>query len=122
MAFDKKFDTYATTIYFVRLAQDAKVFKRKDEGEDVVLTFCDDSRVEGTEQLWVDARIIKFQSERAKKYLKGDLVQIEGKLRFKLQDDGKYRGKIYDAKVNSFEKLSDRGTSEAASASTPTFE
>ena len=61
----KKFDTYANTTYLVRLAQDAKVFPRKDEGEDVVLTFCDNSRIDSTETLWVDARVVKFQAPRA---------------------------------------------------------
>lgn len=105
----KKFDTYANTTYLVRLAQDAKVFDRKDEGQDVVLTFCDNSRIDSTETLWVDARVVKFQAPRAKGYKKGDEVQVMGKLRFKKQDDGTLRGKIYDAVVNSFVKLSDRG-------------
>ena len=105
----KKYDTFAETTYLVRLAQDAKVFERKDSGEDVVLTFCDNSRVDNTEDLWVDARVARFQAERAKNFKKGDELQIRGKLRFKRQDDGTYRGKIYDAVVNSFVKLSDRG-------------
>lgn len=104
-----KFDTYATTTYLVRLAQDAKVFKRDDgKGEDVVLTFCDNSRITGTEELWVDARVFSFQAERSKGYRKGDEVQITGKLRFKKQDDGGIRGKMYDARVDSFVKLADR--------------
>lgn len=111
----KKFDTHATTIYLVRLAQDAKVFDRKDGGTDVVLTFCDNSRIDGTETLWVDARVAKFQSDRAKDYKKGDEVQIMGKLRFKKQDDGTLRGKVYDATISSFVKLAARaGTTPAA--------
>jgi hypothetical protein len=104
----KKFDTFAETTYLVRLAQDAKVFERKDGGEDVVLTFCDNSRVETTEDMWVDARVAKFQSDRAKLHKKGDEIQVKGKLRFKKQDDGTYRGKIYDAVVSSFVALSKR--------------
>ena len=104
-----KFDTYSETNYLVRLAQDPKTFPRKDGGEDVVLTFVDNSRIEGTEEMWVDARVAKFQAERSKKYLKGDEVQVKGKLRFKKQNDGALRGKIYDATVQSFVKLSERG-------------
>lgn len=120
-----KFDTHAKTIYLVRLAQDAKVFPRKSgDGEDVVLTFVDGSRIEGTEELWVDARVAKFQADRAKGYRKGDEVQIDGKLRFKLQDDGKIRGKIYDAVVSSFVKLGERATEGEAETKggTPVFE
>ena len=113
----KKYDTYSTTTYLVRLAQDAKVFPRKDEGEDVVLTFCDNSRIDNTENLWVDARVVKFQSPRAKGYKKGDEVQVTGKLRFKKQDDGTIRGKIYDAIINSFVKLADRAGEAAEPAS-----
>lgn len=105
-----KYDTFAEITYLVKLAQDPKVFKRDDGGEDVVLTFCDNSRIEGTEDMWVDARVAKFISERAKKYRKGDEVQIKGKLRFKRNNEGGLRGKIYDAMVNSFAKLSERGT------------
>lgn len=104
----KKFDTFATTTYYVKLAQDAKVFTREDKGEDVVLTFCDNSRIEGTEELWVDARIARFQADRAKLYRHGDPVQITGKLRFKRQNDGAIRGKIYDATVDSFVYTKDR--------------
>jgi hypothetical protein len=105
----KKYDTFATTTYFVRLAQDAKVFARPDGGEDVVVTFCDNTRIAGTEDLWVDARVTKFLTDRAKGYRKGDEVQVSGKLRFKKQDDGSIRGKIYDATVNSFISMKDRG-------------
>lgn len=108
MSEHKKYDTYATYTCLVRLAQDAKAFPRKDEGEDVVLTFCDNSRIEGMEDLWVDARVVKFQAPRSKAYRKGDEVQITGKLRFKKQDNGTIRGKIYDAVVSSFVKLAER--------------
>lgn len=109
MADFKRYDTHAQTTYLVRLAQDAKVFDRKDgSGSDVVLTFPDNSRIEGTETMWIDARVAKFQSDRSKGYKKGDEVQVIGKLRFKKQDDGTLRGKIYDATVNSFVKLGER--------------
>lgn len=99
----KKYDTFAQTTYLVRLAADAKVFPRKDsEGEDVVVTFCDNSRIDNTESLWVDARVAKFQNDRAKLFKKGDELQVRGKLRFKKMDDGQWRGKIYDAVVDSF--------------------
>jgi single-stranded DNA-binding protein len=125
-----KYDTFAKTIYLVKLAQDPKVFPRdKDGGEDVVLTFCDNTRIDGTEDLWVDARVARFQAERAKKYRKGDEVQVEGKLRFKRNNEGGLRGKIYDAQVSSFAKLSERtagaGPVEAPAAeadSRPAFE
>lgn len=122
-----KFDTFATVTYLVKLAQDPKTFKRDDGGEDVVLTFCDNSRIEGTEDLWVDARVAKFIAERAKKYRKGDEVQITGKLRFKRNNEGGLRGKIYDAMVNSFVKLSDRAVAnenapaDEAPAGVPAF-
>lgn len=122
----KKFDTYATTTYLVRLAQDAKVFERKDgKGIDVSLTFVDNSRIEGTEEMWVDARVLSFQADRAKNYAKGDEVQVTGKLRFKRQEDGTLRGKIYDARVESFVKLSERNAPPAAvetATSRPAFE
>lgn len=104
----KKFDTFATTVYYVKLAQDAKIYTREDKGEDVVLTFCDNSRIAGTEEMWVDARIARFQADRAKLYRHGDAVQITGKLRFKRQNDGQIRGKIYDATVDSFVFTADR--------------
>ena len=117
----KKFDTFATTTYLVRLAQDAKVFDRTDGGEDVVLTFCDNSRVETTEDLWVDCRLARFQGERGKLLRKGDEIQVAGKLRFKKQDDGSLRGKIYDAVFNSFVPLRDRAPAVKADAK-PLFE
>lgn len=105
-----KYDTFASVTYLVRLAQDAKIFKRADDkGEDVVLTFCDSNRIPNHEDMWVDARVAKFQADRAAKFQKGDVVQIIGKLRFKRQDDGTYRGKIYDAVVSSFVSTRDRG-------------
>lgn len=104
----KKLDTYATTIYLVKLAQDPKVYEREDKSHDVVLTFCDSSRFENLEDMWVDARVVRGQSDRAKKYRKGDMVQIMGKLRFKKQDDGKIRGKIYDAVIQSFTPTAER--------------
>jgi single-stranded DNA-binding protein len=104
----KKLDTYAQTIYLVKLAQDPKVYKREDESHDVVLTFCDSSRFDNLEDLWVDARVVRGQSDRAKRLRKGDMVQIAGKLRFKKQDDGKIRGKIYDAVVQTFTQTADR--------------
>ena len=104
----KKLDTFSKTTYFVKLAADPKVYVREDQGHDVVLTFCDSSRFDNLEDLWVDARVVRYQSDRAKKFRKGDIVQIEGKLRFKRQEDGKYRGKIYDAMVNSFTPTSER--------------
>ena len=116
----KKYDSFTRYTALVRLAQDAKVFERKDGGEDVVLTYCDNSRVNETLDIWVDARVARHQADRAKKYRKGDEVQIEGKLRFKKQDDGNIRGKIYDAIVNSFAKLSDR--EGGGKTETPAFE
>jgi hypothetical protein len=98
----KKLDTFATYTAYVKLAADPKVYVRDDGSHDVVLTFCDSSRFEQLEDLWVDARVVRGQSDRAKKMRKGDQVQVSGKLRFKRQEDGKYRGKIYDAVFNSF--------------------
>lgn len=117
----KKYDTFAETTYLVRLAQDAKVFDRTDGGEDIVLTFCDNSRVETTEDMWVDARLARFQNERGKLLRKGDDIQVRGKLRFKKQDDGSYRGKIYDAVFNSFVILRDRAAPVKVDAK-PMFE
>ena len=45
-----------------------------------------------------------------------------GKLRFKKQDDGSLRGKIYDAVVNSFVKLSDRGALDVGPEEKSLFE
>ncbi len=102
----KKFDTYSTYTAFVRLTNDAKVFEGKDkEGnlrEDVVLTFVDNSRLDTTESLWVDARVAVWHAGRAKKLKKGDAVQLSGKLRFKKNDNGELRGKIYDAQMATF--------------------
>lgn len=119
----KKYDTFSETIYFVRLAQDAKSFQRKDgEPDDVVLTFCDNNRIPNHEDLWVDARVVKFQSERASKFMKGDICQIKGKLRWKKQDDGSYRGKIYDAIVHSYTPTRDREATKDLVSETPAFE
>lgn len=122
-----KFDTYAQTTYYVRLAGDARTYEREDkEGEDVVITFMDSSRVNNTEDLWVDARVARFQADRAKLLKKGDEVQVEGKLRFKLDREGKMRGKMYDVTFKTFAKLSDRVTvtepvTEANMVNTPVF-
>jgi single-stranded DNA-binding protein len=104
----KKMDTFARYTAYVKLAQDPKVYKRDDGSHDVVLTFCDSSRFDNLEDMWVDARVHRGQGDRAKKLRKGDLCQIEGKLRFKRQEDGKVRGKIYDAIVSTFTPTGDR--------------
>ena len=39
---------------------------------------------------------------------KGDIAWIKGKLRFKRQEDGQVRGKIYDAVVSTFTPTADR--------------
>lgn len=104
----KKLDTFAKAIYMVKLAADPKVYKRDDGSHDVVLTFCDSSRFDNHEDLWVDARVVRGQADRAKKMRKGDQVQIEGKLRFKRQEDGKWRGKIFDAVFYSFVPTAER--------------
>lgn len=98
----KKYDTHAETTYMVKLAMDARVFERGDKGDDVVLTFCDNSRIEGTLEMWVDARVQRYFSDRARQLKKGDEVLITGKLRFKATNDGGVRGKIYDARIASF--------------------
>lgn len=104
----KKMDTFARTVYMVKLASDPKVYVRDDGSHDVVLTFCDSSRFDNLEDMWVDARVVRGQSDRAKRLRKGDIVQIEGKLRFKAQDNGKMRGKIYDAVYSSFTQVAER--------------
>lgn len=101
----RNYDTFAKTTFLIKLAQDPRVFTRKDGKEDVVLTFADNSRVEGTvEVIWVDARVKSFMNDRAKKYRKGDIMQITGKYRIRLQDDGTIRGKMYEVDVDSFVK------------------
>lgn len=115
----KKLDTFARTVYMVKLAQDPKAYNREDGGVDVVLTFCDSSRFEKLEDMWVDARVIRGQSERARKLRKGDIVQIEGKLRFKIQNDGRWRGKVYDAVISTFTPTADRSEVESQA---PNFE
>jgi hypothetical protein len=104
----KKLDTFSETTYMVKLAQDPKVYPRDDGSHDVVLTFCDSSKFDNHQDLWVDARVVRGQSERAKKMRKGDIVQIKGKMRYKLQEDGKIRGKIFDAVFNSFTPTAER--------------
>lgn len=104
----KKLDTFATTIYLVKLAQDPKVYTRDDGAHDVVLSFCDSSRFDNLEDLWVDARLIRSHGDRGKRLRKGDMVQLSGKLRFKRQEDGKYRGKIYDAVLSTFTQTAER--------------
>lgn len=104
----KKLDTFAETTYLVKLAQDPKVYEREDKSHDVVLTFCDSSRFENLLDMWVDARVVRGQGERAKKLRKGDMVQIRGKLRFKRQNDGEVRGKIYDAVISTFTQTAER--------------
>lgn len=110
----KKLDTFARTVYLVKLAQDPKVYTREDGSHDVVLTFCDTSRFEKLLDMWVDARVVRGQSDRAKRLRKGDEVQIEGKTRYKLQDDGKVRGKIYDAVISTFTRTAERSEMEPA--------
>ena len=110
----KKMDTYAKTTYFVRLAQDPRVFPREDGTQDVVITFVDSSRFDNLETLWVDARVHRVQADRAKKLRKGDKLQVEGKLRFKRQGDGSMRGKIYDAFFSILDGISEREDMTAA--------
>lgn len=129
----KPMDTFAKTTYLVKLSQDAKVFPRKDgKGDDVVITFADNSRITGTETLWVDAKPRSFANDRVSKYKKGDVVQVTGKLRFKKQDDGSMRGKIFDAEIDSFVRTAppdaedavpeDKGTGGNVESSRPAFE
>lgn len=114
-----KLDTFSETVYMVKLAQDPKAYPRDDGSYDVVLTFCDSSRFDTHEDMWVDARVVRGQSDRARKFRKGDQVQIKGKMRYKRQDDGRYRGKIFDAVVNSFVNTSER---EEVNPEAATFE
>lgn len=104
----KKLDTFAEYSVYVKLAADPKVYEREDKSLDVVLTFCDSSRFDNHVDLWVDARVVRGQSERARKFRKGDMVWIKGKLRFKRQNDGGIRGKVFDATVSSFQNTSER--------------
>lgn len=104
----KKLDTFATYTALVKLASDPHVYLREDQSHDVVLTFCDSSRFDNLEDMWVDARVMRNQADRSKRLRKGDEVQITGKLRFKRQNDGKYRGKIYDAVISTFVKTAER--------------
>ncbi len=118
----KTYDTFSQTTYLVKLAQDAKTFKRDDgKPDDVSLTFADNSRIKGTETLWVDARVIPFHADRASKLRKGDIVQLVGKVRYKRQDDGSMRGKIYDAYLSSFVNTQERDGA-APEAGRPAFE
>ncbi len=118
----KKFDTFAQTDYFVRLAQDPRVFVREDGSHDVVLTFVDTSRFDNLEDLWVDARVRAYLADRAKKLRKGDTVQVIGKLRFKRMKNGDYRGKIYDAVFNALHSLAEREEMQPTGTEEPNFE
>ena len=111
-----KLDTFSETTYMVKLAADPKAYPRDDGSHDVVLTFCDSSRFDNHEDMWVDARVVRGQSDRAKKMRKGDQVQIKGKLRYKRQEDGKVRGKIFDAVFQSFVNTSERTPIEPTAA------
>src|SRR5688500_133796 len=130
MSFDKndnfktftKLDTFAETVYMVKLAADPKAYPRDAGSLYVLLTFCDSSRFETHEDLWVDARVVRGQSERAKKMRKGHAVQIKGKVRYKRQEDGKYRGKIFDAVFQSFVNTSERAEIEVAGSTGAKFE
>lgn len=115
-----KLDTFSESRYYVKLAADPKVYTRDDQAHDVVLTFCDSSRFDTHMDLWIDARVVRGQADRAKKFRKGDLVVVSGKLRFKQQEDGKIRGKIFDAVVQSFTNTSER--EEMAPSESKTFE
>ena len=114
-----KLDTFAETVYMVKLAADPKAYPRDDGSHDVVLTFCDSSRFDNHEDMWVDARVVRGQSDRAKKMRKGDQVQVKGKVRYKRQEDGKYRGKIFDAVFQSFVNTSERTPIEPGEGKTP---
>ena len=118
----KKLDTFGEVTYMVKLAADPKVYSREDKSLDVVLTFCDSSRFDNHLDLWVDARVLRGQQDRARKFRKGDMVQIVGKLRFKKQNDGGVRGKIFDARISSFQNTSDRTEIEPTEPSERTFE
>lgn len=104
----KKMDTFSETTALVKLAADPKVYIREDKSLDVVLTYCDSSRFDNHMDLWVDARVIRSQQDRARKFRKGDMVQIRGKMRFKRQNDGGVRGKVFDAFIQSFTNTSER--------------
>lgn len=104
----KKLDTFAESNYYVKLAQDPKVYPRDDGSFDVVLTFCDSSKFDNHLDLWIDARVVRGQSDRGRKMRKGDMVQVKGKMRYKRQEDGTVRGKIFDAVFHSFVNTSER--------------
>lgn len=115
----KKLDTFSETTALVKLAADPKVYIREDKSLDVVLVYCDSSRFDNHQDLWVDARVIRSQQDRARKFRKGDMVQIRGKMRYKKQNDGGLRGKIFDAYIQSFTNTSERTEIEPTE---PTFE
>jgi hypothetical protein len=117
---ETRYDTHATTTYLVRLTNDARVFANEDGTKDVYLRFPDNSRAKGTETLWIDAKVAKFQAERSAGYLKGDEVQITGKTRYRRnKKSGELEGIIYDAMVQSFVKLSDRVVEAPPAGETP---
>lgn len=109
-----KLDTFSETIYMVKLAGDPKAFLREDGSVDVVVTFVDTSRFEKHMELWVDARVLRGQADRAQRFRKGDQVMVRGKLRL-VQDEKdptRIRGKIFDAFVSSFVNTSERAAVE----------
>lgn len=76
----KKFDTQALTHYWhVRLAKDAQ---SKEFGENtfVQFTFVDSSRLDGDEEMWVDANVTKRNAVLASYLEKGDVLGVTGKL------------------------------------------
>jgi single-stranded DNA-binding protein len=76
----KKFDTQAVTHYFnVRLAKDAQA-KEFGENTFVSATFVDSSRLDGDEEMWVEANVTKRNSALASYLEKGDVMSVSGKL------------------------------------------
>lgn len=76
----KKFDTQAVMHYWnVRLAKDAAA-KEFGENTFVSVTFVDSSRLDGDEEMWVEANVTKRNSALASYLEKGDVMGVSGKL------------------------------------------
>ncbi len=88
-----------TTYHGVRITSDAKHFAANPEKDQPAATFL--SIVDGTkggEDIFIDAKVVRGAARLAG-LKKGAEVTVEGTVEFKIGNDGKLRGKIWDARV-----------------------
>lgn len=106
-----------TEYYNVRITKDAKHFPASGEGESKKPSATFLSIVDGTkggEDIFVDARVTGKRAESLANLKKGAEVTVIGRVEFKVSDDGKLRGKIWDADVKLTEATRKALAAEAA--------